>query len=174
MMNGQDVTSLLRQNVPQIAEMDRQLELLKTVFEMRVSDGRIERGEDGKIGAHVEFTGVTVPNHQATAILGVNEASFVTADQFLSTDPERPTICESVSDFTVSRGTMIPMILGGTALMEADLQGNMFIKVAMHYAGGKFLGEYIALSDQKLNFPGMLPMTVEMDLAGTFELFLDD
>jgi hypothetical protein len=173
MMNGQDVTSLLRQNVPQIADMDRQLEMLKTVFEMRVSNGRVERGEDGKIGAHVEFTGATVPNHQAMAILGINEASFITADEFLATDPESPTICESVSDFTVSRGTMMPMFLGGAAPMEADVQGNMFIKIAMHYASGKFRGEYIALSDQNLDFPGLLPITIEMDRAGTFELFLD-
>lgn len=136
MMNGQDITSLLRQNVPQIADMDRQLDMLKTIFEMRVSDGCVERGDDGKISAHVAFTGATVPNHQAMAILGINEASFATADKFLSTDPESPTICESVSDFTVSRGTMVPMFFGGAAPMEADMQGNMFIKVAMHYAGG--------------------------------------
>jgi hypothetical protein len=107
------------------------------------------------------------------AILGINEASFTTADKFLSTDPESPTICESVSDFTVSRGTMMPMVFGGTAEMEGDLQGNMFIKVAIYYAGGKFLGQYIAISDQQLNYPGMLPLTIEMDMAGTFELFLD-
>ncbi len=173
MMNGQDITSLMRQNVPQIADMDRQLEMLKTVFEMRVSDGIVERGADGKIGAHVEFTGATVPNHQAMAILGINEASFVTADKFLSTDPESPTICESVSDFTVSRGTMMPMFMGGAAPMGADVKGNMFIKVAMHYADGKFLGEYIAFSDQRFDIPGMLPMTIEMDMVGTFELLLD-
>jgi len=172
-VHGQDITSFLPQNVPQIADMDRQLEMLETVFEMRVSDGRVVRGEDGKISAHVKFTGVTLPNDQAMAILGINEASFVTADEFLSTDPESPTICESLSDFTVSRGTMVPMFLGGAVPMETDLRGNMFIKVAMYYAEGKFLGEYIAFSDQRFNFPGMFPMTVDMEIAGTFELIVD-
>ncbi|MDP2731553.1 MAG: type I restriction enzyme HsdR N-terminal domain-containing protein [Hoeflea sp.] len=69
MVNGQDCTELLRQSVPQFAIMDQQLELLKTSFELRVSGGFAERGTDGRITAHVEFTGATVHNHQAMAIM---------------------------------------------------------------------------------------------------------
>ena len=172
-INGQDVTDLLRQNVPQLAEMDSQLELLKSAFELRVSDGWLERGDDGKIVAQVEFSGATIHNHEAMRILGINRASFVTADKFLSTEPESPTICESLADFTVSRGTMVPQFFGNAAPMDGDLRGDMFIKAAMHFADGKFVGQYIALSDQQIDFPGMMPLTAEIDMAGTFELVLD-
>lgn len=172
-MNGQNVTALLRQNVPQVADMYSQLELLKSAFELRVSDGRVERGDDGKIVAQIEFSGATTHNHQAMRILGINRASFVTADEFLSTDPESPTICESLADFTVSRGTVVPQFFGGATPMDGDLRGDMFIKAAMHFSVTKFVGEYIALSDQQIDIPGMMPLTAKMDMAGTFELVLD-
>ena len=57
--------------------------------------------------------------------------------------------------------------------MDGDLRGDMFIKAAMHFADGKFVGQYIALSDQQIDFPGMMPLTAEIDMAGTFELVLD-
>lgn len=171
--NGQDITDSLRKSVPQTADMDHQIGLLKTAFELRVSDGLVERGDDGKIIAEVEFAGATVHNHQAMKILGINKASFVTADKFLSTQLASPTICESLADFTVARGTMLPQFFGGVAPMDGDLQGNMFIKAGLHFTEGKLRGEYIALSDQKIQIPGMIPLTVEIDIAGTFEFVLD-
>lgn len=173
MMNGQDCTAIVRQAVPQMAEMDRQLDLLKTAFELRVSNGIAERSDDGRIVAHVEFAGVTVHNQQAMTIMGINETKFATAEKFISINPESPTIFESLKDFTVSRGTLIPQLFGGSVAMGGDVQGNMFIKAAMHYREGMIHGDFIALSDQKVNIPGAIPFTVEMDFAGTFELTLD-
>jgi hypothetical protein len=173
MVNGQDCTQIVRQSVPQFAEAEAQIELLKTAFEMRVSDGFAERDDEGKIVAHVEFTGVTVHNQTAMAIMGIDKATFATADKFLSTDSDSPTIFESVTDFTVSRGTEIPQLFGGTVEMDGDILGNMFIKVGMHYGEGIISGEYIAFSDQEVTIPGQVPFTLEMDLAGTFELKID-
>jgi hypothetical protein len=173
-INGQDCTSFIRQSVPQFAETEAQLELLKTSFEMRVSDGFAERGDDGKIIAHVEFSGVTIHNQAAMALLGIDKATFVTADEFLSLDPENPTIFESLTDFQVSRGASLPQLFGGSVEMEADVLGNMFIKVAMHYSKGSISGEYIAFSDQDHSIPGQIPFQLEIDMAGTFELKVDD
>lgn len=173
MVNGQDCTHLVRQSIPQFAQAESQLELLKTAFEMRVSDGFAERGDDGKIVAHVEFTGVTVHNQMAMAIMGIDKATFATADQFLSVNSHSPTIFESLTDFTVSRGTAMPQLFGGTVEMDGDILGNMFIKVAMHYGEGIISGEYIAFSDQEVTVPGQIPFTLEMDMAGTFELEID-
>lgn len=170
---GQDCTEMARQAVPQLAETDRQLELMKTAFELKVSGGIAERRENGKISAHVSFEGATVHNHEAMAILGITEASFATADQFISTDSASPTIFESLKDFSVSRGTMMPELFGGTSEMEGDVAGDMFIKAAMVLADNKILGEYISLSDHNLTIPGFPPILFEMDFSGTFELTLD-
>jgi predicted type IV restriction endonuclease len=172
-VNKQDITLQLREVVPQVAEMDRQIELLKSAFELRVSDGHVRRGEDGKIIAHIEFSGATVHSHEAMKIMGINCLSFTTAEKFISIDPSSPTVCESLADFTVTKGTMIPQFFGGAASIEGDMQGGMFIKAAMHFEVGRFRGEYIALSDQCIEVPGLPPLTVEMDFAGTFELVLD-
>lgn len=173
-MNGQDCTQLVRQSVPQFAQAEAQLELLKTAFEMQVSEGIAERDDDGKIIAKVEFKGVTIHNQAAMAIMGINKATFATSDQFLSTNPESPSIFESRTDFTVSRGTAIPELFGGTVEMEGDVLGNMFIKVAMCYSAGVIAGEYIAFSDQEVTIPGQIPFILELDMAGTFELIIDD
>ncbi len=170
---GQDCTQLVRRSVPQFKEVEAQLELLKTAFELQVSEGTAERNDDGKIIAKVEFKGVTVHNQSAMAIMGIDKASFATADQFLSTSPQSPTIFESLTDFTVSRGTAIPQIFGSVAEMDGDIHGNMFIKAAMHYNGGVIAGEYITLSDQRVTIPGQPSFTLEMDFAGTFELKID-
>lgn len=173
MVDGQDCTPMVRQAVPEFAEAEAQLELLKSSFEMRVSDGVAERGEDGKIYARVEFSGVTVHNQAAMVIMGIDKATFATADEFLSLDPESPTIFESISDFSVSRGTSLPQLFGGTVEMEGDVFGSMFIRVAMHYSEGIISGEYIAFSDQDVSIPGQIPFRLEMNTAGTFELIVD-
>ncbi|NBB81392.1 MAG: hypothetical protein GVY36_18455 [Verrucomicrobia bacterium] len=173
MVNGQDCTPLVRQSVPQFAEAETQLELLKSSFDMRVSDGVVERGDDGKIYAHVEFSGATVHNQAAMEIMGIDKATFATADEFLSLDPESPTIFESLTDFTVSRGTSLPQLFGGTVETEGDILGSMFIKVAMHYSEGFISGEYIAFSDQDVSIPGQIPLRLEIDMAGTFEIQID-
>lgn len=149
------------------------MELLKTTYEMRVSDGFVERNDDGKIIAQVEFAGVTVHNHSAMKIMGVDKAAFATADQFLSRNPNSPTIFESLTDFTVSRGTSLPQLMGEKVEMPGDVLGKMFIKIGMHYDSGILAGEYIAFSDQSVFIPGQIPYTFKLDLAGNYELRTD-
>lgn len=173
-MNGQDCTALIRQSVPQIAILDQQLELLKTSFDLRVSNGIAERGVDGRIHAHVEFSGATTHNHQAMAIIGISEINFVTADEFISTNVDSPSIFESLKDFRVSRGTLIPQMFGGASEMTGDLSGEMFIKAAMFYTDGKIKGQYISLSKQEILIPNAAPLKLEMDFSGSFELELID
>lgn len=172
-MNDQDCTDMIRQSHPQFSILDKQLELLKTAFDLRVSGGLVERNLDGRITAYVKFAGATTHNHQAMAIIGISEASFATADKFISTDPDSPTIFESLKDFTVSRGTSIPHLFGGSTMAESDLRGNMYIKAAMYYKEGKVRGQYISFSDQNISFSGASTLMIEMDVAGTFELTMD-
>lgn len=170
---GEDCTELVRQSVPQIAEMDKQLYLIQSAFELKVSGGVAERKENGKILAHINFEGVTVHSHEAMSIMGITEASFATADQFISTNPASPTIFESLRDFNVSRGTMMPQLFGGSAELEGDVEGDMFIKAAMSLSENRLLGEYISLSNHNLTIPGLPSILFEMDFSGTLELTLN-
>jgi hypothetical protein len=172
-VNGKDCTNLVRQAVPNFSKAEGQMELLKSSFEMRVSNGSIERGDDGKILALIEFEGVTVHNHAAMAIMGIDKATFATADKFLSQSSKSPTIFESLTDFKVSRGTSLPQLFGGAVETEGDIVGSMFIKVAMHYSDSIISGEYIAFSDQEVSAPGQIPFRLEVDSAGTFDLQID-
>ena len=174
LIDGQDQTALIRQSTPEVSNLDQQLELLKTAFDLRVSDGMVERAENGRITAHVKFDGATIHNHKAMEIMGIAEAAFATADDFISINPRSPTVFESLTDFAVARGTMMPKLFGGTTKIEGDVTGNMFIKAAMHYSNGKIQGQYISLSDQIISIPGLtVNLLVEMNLVGTFELTLD-
>lgn len=172
-MDGQDVTASVRQTHPQLADLDSKLDFLKSNFEFRVSEGQVLREDDGRIVAHIEFCGATIHHQQAMAIMGINKASFAAADKFLSTDAESPTICESQTEITVSNGTMMPQFFGGAVPANGNLHGNMLIKLAMHFADGRLRGQYVVVSDQWIDTLGALSMTVEMDIAGTFELVLD-
>lgn len=172
-MNGQDCTASIRQSVPQVAAMDQQLELMKTAFELRVASGIAERGIDGRITAHVEFSGATVHNQRAMEIMGITELTFVTADQFISTDPKSPTIFESAKDFFVPQGTMMPQLFGELLTIESDLAGDMFVKLAMHYGEGKMHGQYVSLSDRQIPVLDGALLLFQSSFSGTFELTLD-
>lgn len=172
-MNGQDCTDHFRRLAPQISLAEQQLELMKTAFELRVSGGMAERGADGQITARVEFKGATIHNHQAMAILGITEVTFATADKFISNDPNSPTIFESLKDFGVLKGTSVPQMFGGALVMEEDIKGNMFIKVAISYNNGKIDGQYIALAEQNLVSTSSPPVRVELEFSGPLELLVD-
>lgn len=173
-VNEQDCTALARQFAPhQLATMDHQLELMKTSFALQVSDGIAERSDDGQITAHVKFTGATVHNHEAMKLLGITEMMFATADKFISLNPELPTVFESTKQYSVSSGTTFPQMFGGASIVDANVKGDMFVKAAMHYAAGKICGPYVAFSNQVMQSPENIPMQVEMEFSGKFELIMD-
>lgn len=172
-LNGQEKTVFFRKLLPQLSVAEKQIELMKTSFELRVADGIAERGADGRIVAHVKFSGATVHNHRAMQILGVSEATFATADEFISTDPNQPTIFESEKGIAVSKGTIIPQMFGQEAVMEGDVAGSVLIRISMSYNAGKITGQYVVLSVQDLFQPAIGALRLEADFSGTLELIVD-
>ena len=172
-VDGQDHAELVRKTTPQFSAIEDQIELFKSSFVMRVATGFAERDADGRIVAHVEFDGATVQNHQAMVIMGIDEATFVTSDKFISIDPSNPTISESIKDFTVSRGTSVPQLFGGSTVMEGDVEGDLYIRIAMFFQNNTLLGEYISFSKQQFSMPGLMPFELELEFVGTFELKVD-
>lgn len=173
LFNGENQTELFRSNAPQIAQLDEQMEMLRSVFELRVQEGSATRGEDGRITAHARFGGATLPNLEAMRMMGIDEISFTTSEQFLSTEADNPTMFDASTDYSIAKGAMMPLLLGGMGEMVSDVEGGLFTKVSMYFDGTEMLGQYRCFSDYniKLAYPGKLK--AEMDFTGTFILRLD-
>ncbi|WP_400765788.1 hypothetical protein [Methylosinus sporium] len=172
-LNNRDYTEEIRKNTPQIAEMDKQLELLKTAFELRVADGIAERGNDGRITAFVRFSGATIHNAAAMQLLGVDRLSFVTAAKFLSKSADSPTIFESIKDFYLPKGAALPQMFGGISQINNDISGKMFVKAAIFFDGECMRGQYLVLSDYTFTMPVGGVMRMEFSWSGLFTLIID-
>jgi len=170
LVNGEDQTELFRAHAPQIVQMDQQMELLKSVFELRVEEGTAWRDEDGLITAHVRLGGATVPNLEAMRLMGIDEIWLRTSDESLSTDANCPTIFEATNNFSVPKGAIMPLLLGGMGEVDSDLEGGLFLSVAMHFDGKEMLGQYRSFSDFDVKLPFAATFKVEMDITGTFVL----
>lgn len=170
LVNGEDQTELFRANVPEITQMDQHMEMLKSVFELRVAEGTAWRDDEGRITAQVRFAGATVPNAEAMRLMGIDEIRFTTSDEFLSADAANPTMFEAEKDFSVAKGSMMPLLLGGMGEIYSDVEGDLFLKAAMHFDGKEMLGQYQASSDFNVKLPFDATLKVEMEIAGTFTL----
>jgi len=171
-IEGNDVTDMLKESVPEIAQIENDLNLMQSDFELRVSSGIAQRDEEGHISAQVSFEGVTKNNAEAMRLLGIKSMIFSTSTEFLSLTPNSPTVFESTAEFSVEKGTMIPPLLGDAIPAEVDTTGDMFISARMHKMGNEILGEYLAMADYLLDIPNMGEMKVEFDIVGDFKLHL--
>lgn len=170
LVNGVDQTELFRTNAPQITQMDQQIEMLKSVLELRIEEGSAARDEDGRITAHARMGGATLQNAEAMRMMGIDEIWFTTSEKFLSTDVDNPTMFEATKDFSIAKGAMIPLLLGGMGEMDSDVEGGLFLKVAMHFDGKEMLGQYRSFSVYNVKLPFAATLKVEMDITGTFVL----
>lgn len=171
--NGADQTDTLKPLLPQLGELDAQFKLLQDDFELRISDGIAERDDDGRITASVQFAGVTKGNAAAMKLLGIDQMSFVTRDKFLSCSSTEPTMFETIKDFGVQKGAILPQFLGPAVQMEADLDAQVQVRAAMYVNDNSINGEYLAISLYKADIPLMGQFEVVLELVGTFDMILD-
>jgi hypothetical protein len=168
-MNGANMTAQFKGSVPQLADFEKQLEMLANEFPLRIAGGSAERNENGQIVAHVSFSGATKNNLAGMKLLGVDEMTFATDEKFLSTDPSSPSVFESTADFKMDQGTMMPQLLGGMMALEADVDGDFFVSARIHKDGDHLLGEYVALTNYRF---GAASVSMELDYIGKFTLRL--
>lgn len=171
-INGTDCTEFIKTAWPALAEVDRQLAMIQNEFELKIADGLTERDPDGRINAHIHFSGVTKNNLEAMRLLGIEKMTFSTNEKFLSVDPSNPTIFESTSDFSLAKGTMVPPLFGDAVSADTDMTGDIFVAARMHKDEDSIVGEYVALANYWLNLPDVGDVTVELDVAGRFSLRL--
>jgi hypothetical protein len=172
-LNNEDCTDVLRASFPQLQQMDQQLELIKSSFELRVVSGVVARDGDGRICADARFAGVTIHNTAAMQLMGIDELSFVTSDRFISHDANSPTMFEGTKPFAVSEGALIPELFGGSYMLEANVVGEMQVRAAMFVNDRKVLGQYLGLTDYYFAIPGGGALKMELDFVGNLMLELD-
>lgn len=162
-LNGIDVTEQFK---PHFRDVEEQMAMLQRDFELRVGEGKVRRDEEGRIVADVSFIGATRNNDEAMKLIGLDRFRFSTSEQFISTNPDEPTIFESTSDFQVAKGTTLPPMFGQAVPIELDVDMNIYVKSRMYLSGGVVSGDYLALADYHFVYPGLGQLDLELDLAG--------
>ena len=173
-VDGEDMTEQMRKMSPEVAELDGQLEMLAQEFELRVAEGIAERDTDGRIKAHVEFSGVTKNNAETMRLLGIKSMTFATSEEFLSLSSENPTVFESTADFLLEKGAMVPPLFGTAIPTELDVIGDVFVTARLYKDEQAMLGEYAVASDYWVDLNGIGKMKLEFDLVGRVSLRLID
>ena len=170
--NDVDATENLKDAFPQFRKVDEQLDMLRNEFELRVSEGFVERDSDGRINSHVKFSGVTKNSLSGMKILGIDNIVFSTKDKNLSIDPTVPTVFESNKEFSIEKGTMVPPLFGNSIPVTVNIFGDIFITARMHKVDDTIIGEYTSLATYSTEVPGLGLMRLELDLIGKFSLKL--
>lgn len=173
LLNGVDQTELFRRSMPNIEQIDSEMELFKSSFQTQVDKGEIFRDADGRILARVELGGATVHNKQGMSILGIDNLFLAAGAEFLSVDSNNPTIFESTQDFSVGKGDMMPKLFGGHVQIANDVSGELFVKSAIHLDTNVLCGDYIALAAYHVDLPGLGSLRIELDLWGEFNMTVD-
>lgn len=168
-LNDADVTAQFK---PHLAQVEQQMETLQREFELRVGDGLVKRDGDGRILASVTFVGATKNNDAAMKLIGLDRLEFSTNDEFLSLDPDKPTIFESTADFRVVKGTKLPPMFGQTVPIDLDVDMDLYVKTRMFSDGQCVSGDYLALANYNFLFPGLGRIRLGLDLAGAASLRL--
>jgi len=80
---------------------------------------------------------------------------------------------ETIKDFGVQKGAILPQFLGPAVQMEADLDAQVQVRAAMYVNDNSINGEYLAISLYKADIPLMGQFEVVLELVGTFDMLLD-
>ncbi|WP_081175030.1 type I restriction enzyme HsdR N-terminal domain-containing protein [Rhizobium rhizosphaerae] len=168
-VDGLDFTAQLK---PNFSKLDEQLETLRRNFELRVGEGNLFRDADGRIKAFIKFTGATKNNEESMKLIGLDRMGFSTTEQFLSHDPDGPTVFESSNEYMIAKGTKIPPMFGAALPIDLDVNIDVYVKTRMYLEGNQIKGDYLALSAYSMQIPGTRQLRLEVDLSGTANLRL--
>jgi hypothetical protein len=150
-----------------------------------VTGGRVLRTEDKRIVAHIVVAKVAPLMHELNEAMGISDGSdFFSATEYLSTDPEHPTIFQNLVTTNTPAGTLLnipglgkipmPFAVSCAAFTEAvgfaiddKFVGTM--KLSYDYTFSKIPPHERAALELRM---GPIPDTAHMDGSGRFEVFL--
>ncbi|WP_408595424.1 type I restriction enzyme HsdR N-terminal domain-containing protein (plasmid) [Paracoccus marcusii] len=171
-IDDKDCTESVKISMPQILQLDRQLEALQRDYTLRVEDGKIYRGPSGRIFSNISFSGVTKNNHAGMKMLGIQEIELTTDSEFISLHVDSPTTFESTTNFSLKKGDMMPPMFGNAVALDKNVSGDMLVTTKMHKDNNSIVGDYSVISEYRFEFPMMGKVRFELNLVGTFILRL--
>jgi hypothetical protein len=130
--------------------------------------GVCERGENGQIEVKIEFGSSISHLESILKEKGIMNLSLQTNDQFISMDPDRPSLFTGQFSMTAEAGEIffdiatwqaMPLQLGFSSVSRADALG--FID------GDSFRGTYFQRSTIDVGIPGL---NMELEIVGDFEM----
>jgi hypothetical protein len=164
-----DYTNNLIKQVPQFSELENLKKILKE-FVYTVDSGEVSRGEDGRIVATADFGSVTKGNRQSMKLLGLDKIQFFSSDQFMSEDPDNPSIFEVERKIFVAKGSEIFPLFGPSQKMETDMRVDAFIVAKLSGRNGIIKGDFSAFAVYSTEFPFIGSITAEADFFGQCEI----
>lgn len=137
-----------------------------------VVGNRVFRREDGLISAEVEVKSAIAVMDDLHKAMGFSPLVFNTADEFISTDVENPTLMQNLLSVHFEAGTAFPKtMLSPGGVIPFDVLTVCYTEALGFLDGDRFRGTFVI--DYEYNLPAGIPGVpshVEMRTEGTFDI----
>jgi hypothetical protein len=108
---------------------------------LSITAGRIQRAEDGRLSADIEIRSPIQTLHELNKLAGFTSYNFYSADEYISTDIESPTIFQNVKEGEVAIGTLATLFPGAPpSPLPFGFQVSVFTEVIGYFDGDVFKG----------------------------------
>lgn len=161
-------------------------ELLGMVNGIRVPimGGEVTR-QDDMLQAVVQQSMAYEGGNQLNKMLGIDTLIYNSAAEYISNDPEHPTIFQNLIDFRANEGLQIPSMWGQPAKkLEMDMNVKAITQATGYYASGRFKGTFAVDYYYTFIKKPILPVhlsrlinlskEIEMKSVGDFEVILKE
>lgn len=148
----------------------------------QLMSGKVFRAEDGLLQADVIQTGPMGQFQPMYEMLGLDRLIFRSADEYISTDPSKPTILQNMSKGGMMPGSTIPASMANKGMIVPfGMEHEAFTQAVGYLDENKFKGTFNV--EYKLGPMGRVPaqyalmmnllQNLKMRSSGTFEADLD-
>ncbi|TIX23577.1 type I restriction enzyme HsdR N-terminal domain-containing protein [Mesorhizobium sp.] len=140
-----------------------------------ISGNFVARGDDGLITAELEVQSAFADFDTLNRAFGFFPLHFHTADEFISSDVEKPTLMQNLVSVKIPRGLEFPKTMlspGGVVLF--DVATVCYTEALGFIDGDRFRGTFVVNYEYTLppNLP--VPQHIEMRSEGTFDVAFSD
>jgi Type I restriction enzyme R protein N terminus (HSDR_N) len=139
---------------------------VKTIKERRqpIISGKITRDEAGRISAHVEFDSADDLLAKNLRSMDIAELTFFTDSEQISTDQDRPSLFESLSEKSIPVGTKLYDLTTKTAIYTGSQTNMKFsYRVSGHIKNNTFSGQYEGQT--VMDFPASTPKLFDLEIV---------
>lgn len=139
-----------------------------------VSDGRVFRNAEGLIEAELRIKSSFSVMDPIFDILGLNPLKFRAAEEFLSTDPDRPTLMQNLFTVSLPPGTELPHTpLSPGGALPVGIEAECYVDALIFIQGRNARGSFSLRCEYTLSpaIPG-LPRPIVLETIGSCEIAL--